>query len=322
MPSSPGSRIDLVDHVAQLVQCLESLVHAIALVGVDGDVLVQHIPESFVASAQAQGCLEVVVDVLHGLAVERGHVGEVAGHVLDGDLEIGLALAVRKTFMDLAGLAVDEIGLQPLPVAHEQGVGQRAISPEEAHAVEVDQQAGHGIEELVPIAVLALGEAHEQATELEGASQVPRQDDGAVIARARDQPAGLDRGGAASFQLSQHVVFLLPDQQGQLLERDDGALHDGESHHVAAGTHRQVDELEVPRGPPLQGPIPGHLHQRLVAVAEAHRDPARIERLVGARTFGRPAGPTGTTHGLAVPDEGGIAERLIGDTLLLHRAQV
>ena len=77
--------------------------------------------------------------------------------------------------VDLARLGVHEVGLQALAVAHEQRVGQRAVTPEEAQAVELDEEAGHGVEELVAIAPLALGQAHEEASELEGARQVARQ---------------------------------------------------------------------------------------------------------------------------------------------------
>ncbi len=130
---------DLVDDVAELVDGTQTLVDAIALVGMHGDVPMQHIPEPVVAVAQTPGRLEVVVHLIHRPAVEHSQVGKVTGDVLDGDSQVGLALAVGQLLMDLAGLAVNEVGLQSLAVAHQQRVGERAVTPEEAHAMELHE---------------------------------------------------------------------------------------------------------------------------------------------------------------------------------------
>ena len=149
----------------------------------------QHVPEALVAVAQAQRSLEVLVDLLDGPAVHDGQVGQVAGHVLDGDLQVCLALAVGELLVDLARLGVHEVGLQALPVAHQQRVGERAVAPEEARAVELHEQAGHGVQQLVAVASRALRQAHEEAPELEGARQVAGQDDGRLVAGPRHQPS-------------------------------------------------------------------------------------------------------------------------------------
>ena len=142
------------------------------------------LPEALVAVAQAEGGLEVVVDLVDGAAVHDGQVGQVTGHVLDGDLEVRLALPVGELLVDLARLGVHEVGLEALPVAHEQRVGERAVAPEEARAVELHEEARHGVQEMIAIASLALRQAHEEAPELEGARQVAGQDDGRLVARS------------------------------------------------------------------------------------------------------------------------------------------
>ena len=53
--------------------------------------------------------------------------------------------------MDLAGLGVHQPRLQHLAVAGEEGVGQRAVTPEHAVAVQLDQQAGHRVEQPVQV---------------------------------------------------------------------------------------------------------------------------------------------------------------------------
>jgi hypothetical protein len=72
-------------------------------------------------------------------------VDQVAGDVLDQDVQVVGALAVAQGGVDLAGLGVDQERLEELAVPLEQGVGQRAVAPEHAFAVQVDEQAGDGL---------------------------------------------------------------------------------------------------------------------------------------------------------------------------------
>ena len=230
----------------------------------------QDVPEALVAVAQAQGSLEVVVDVLDGLAVHDGQVGQVAGHVLDRDLEVRLALPIGQSLMDLARLGIHEVGLQALPVPHQQRVGERAVTPEEAGSMELHEQAGHGIEQLVAVAPLALGQAHEEPAELERACQVVRGDDGRLVPAPGHQPARPDGRRTARLQLVHDVVLSLADLDGQLLEREDAVVDHEEANDVPAGAHGQVHELEVVPRPPLQRLVPGQLE----AVPGCHRGSA------------------------------------------------
>ena len=69
-----------------------------------------------------------------------GQVVEARRDVLDHDVDVELALPVGQLRMHLAGLGVDQPRLQHLAVAGEQGVGQRAVAPEDAVAVQVHEQ--------------------------------------------------------------------------------------------------------------------------------------------------------------------------------------
>ena len=72
----------------------------------------------------------------------------------DENVQVELALTVAELRMHLAGLGVDQPGLQHLTVAGEQCVGQRAVAPEHPMAVQLHQQTGHRVEQ--PGAVFGL----------------------------------------------------------------------------------------------------------------------------------------------------------------------
>jgi hypothetical protein len=90
--------------------------------------------------------------------------------------------------VDLAGLGVDQPGLQDLPVAREQCVGQRAVAPEHAVAVQVDQQARHRVEQPLAMGGQIRGHAHQEAAVLPGPFEVPRDEDRRVLDGLHDQP--------------------------------------------------------------------------------------------------------------------------------------
>ena len=78
-------------------------------------------PDRFVPGANGLGGSDRVVEVLRPF-LERRNVGEPEGDVLDKDLEIVRALAIRQGRVDLACLGVDEERLDPVAVAPEQRV--------------------------------------------------------------------------------------------------------------------------------------------------------------------------------------------------------
>ena len=69
-----------------------------------------------------------------------GDVEQATHDVLHHDVEVGLPLAVAQRRMHLGRLGVDHPGLDDLPVAGEQRVGERAVAPVDAVAVQVDEE--------------------------------------------------------------------------------------------------------------------------------------------------------------------------------------
>src|SRR4029079_571128 len=96
---------------------------------------------------------------------------------LDEDLRVVLTLPVRQGRMYLARLSVDEVGLDPVTVAGEEGVGERAVAPADAVPVEVDEEERHCVEEAVAVDARARREAHEQAAVLERVGEILRRED-------------------------------------------------------------------------------------------------------------------------------------------------
>jgi hypothetical protein len=79
--------------------------------------------------------------------------------------------------VDLAGLGVHQVCLDPVTIATEQGVGQRAVAPEDPGTMEIDQERRHRIQQSVPIRTRSQREAHEQAAILDGIDEVLRRQD-------------------------------------------------------------------------------------------------------------------------------------------------
>ncbi len=105
-------------------------------------------------------------------ALHRAEVGEPEGDVLDEDVEVVPALAVGQARVDLARLGVDEERLDLVAVAPEQRVRQRAVAPEHAGPVEVDEQPRHRVEQPVAVRPGPEREAHQQAAVLDREREV------------------------------------------------------------------------------------------------------------------------------------------------------
>jgi hypothetical protein len=123
---------------------------------------VQRVPQRPVALGHAACLVEQLVDHLVALLEPDGEVHEPAADVLLEDREVVRPLAVGERVVHLGGLGVDEVGLQHLAVALEQDVGQGAVAPEDATAVQVDDEQRDGVEQALPVPVLAERDVHEQ----------------------------------------------------------------------------------------------------------------------------------------------------------------
>ena len=183
------------------------------------------------------------------------------------------ALAVGQAGMDVAGLGVHQPRLQQLPVAGEQRVRQRAVAPEHAVAVQVHQQAGHGVEQ--PGAVPgSVRQPHEQAPVLPRPLEVVRDEDRvplavrhlstctrAAVATVQDQAGGSDRRQTHRLQVAQHRVLLVRDAVRQLLERPQPPVGLDEPDEVPARADGNVPQRDRRRVPLPQRTLPRQREQ-------------------------------------------------------------
>ena len=170
------------------------------------------VPDLLVAVADVLGGVDrVVVGVRR--ALHRRQVGQPEGDVLDEDLEVVRPLAVRQRREDLARLGVDEVGLDPVAVPPEQGVRERAVAPEHAAPVEVDEQEGHRVEEPPAVRAGPGRQAHHQPPVLERVRQELRHEDRAVAGRRLGDAGRLDRRQAEALEVEQDVVLLAGDRR-------------------------------------------------------------------------------------------------------------
>ena len=84
------------------------------------------------------GVLEGVLPLLHD-----AEIGEPEADVLDEDVEVVRTLPVGEGRVDLARLGIDEVSLDPVAIAAEERVRERAIAPVDAGPVEVHEQGRH-----------------------------------------------------------------------------------------------------------------------------------------------------------------------------------
>ena len=132
---------------------------------------VELVPDRRVAGADGLGGLDRVVEGVLA-TLHRAEVGQAEADVLDEDVEVVGALAVGQARVDLARLGIDEVGLDLVAVAPEQGVGERAVAPEDAGPVEVDEEPRHRVEQPVAIRPGPEREPHQQAAVLDREREV------------------------------------------------------------------------------------------------------------------------------------------------------
>jgi hypothetical protein len=149
----------------------------VAIAGLDGRDLVQLAPQRQVPLADAlrrgYRLLDIIVPVLEG-----SQVGQPEGDVLDEDLEVERALPVRQLRVNLARLGIDQERLNPVAIAPEQRVRQRAVAPEDPSPVEIHEEPRHRIEKARAVWPGPDREAHHQSPVLERVLQVFGDQDG------------------------------------------------------------------------------------------------------------------------------------------------
>jgi hypothetical protein len=204
-------------------------------------------------------------------SLEGGEVSQAEGDVLHEDVEVEPALSIRQRRVDLAGLRVHEVGLDPVSIASEQRVGQRAVAPVDAAAMEVDEEQRHGVQQSLAIAGAHGPEPHQQAPVLHRVAQVLRHQDGIAPVRALGEAHGADGREAGVLEVAQDLVLAFRNAGRQLLQRIDGAAPHQESDEVPRRAHGQLADGVVARVPPGERLLPRQLEQcgDLVAQSES-----------------------------------------------------
>ncbi len=229
-------------------------------------------PQALVSVAQAEGGSHLVVRLVQRATRGRGDVQHVAREVLDRDVDVHPPLPLGQRHVDLARLRVHEVCLERLAVAQQQRVGERAVAPVDAAAMELHEQAGHGIEEPLAIVPGGLRQSPEQSPQLERPGQVAGDDDRGVVVRALHQPDRPHRRRVPLLQLAHHVVLAARGSHRQLLERQQLRVEGDEADHVATLADGQLHEARRVGRPLVQGHGPGQLQQGRCVATEPHQD--------------------------------------------------
>ena len=266
-PVVAGVRVDRqVDGVAEVVQPPHPGPDRLAVAGPQDRLVVELRPDGPVRVARPLGGGDRLVRVR--CALHRREVGQAERDVLDEDLGVVLALAVGQRRMDLARLGVDEIRLDPVAVAAEQRVGQRAVAPVDAVAVEVDEEERHRVEEPVAVDARAGRQAHQQPAVLQRVGEILRRQDRHRPLRDLGQAGRGDRRQRRRLEVEQDFVLPPAGRQGQLLERVQGAVGGQEADQVARRPDRQLPEREVLLGPVGERRLPREIDERDRRIAE------------------------------------------------------
>ena len=150
-------QLDLVDREAEVVQPPDPGPDRVPVVGRELGLEVELLPDARRTVVRTVSAASTASSKASGAALHRAEVGQAERDVLDEDVEVVGALAVGQRRVDLARLGIDEEGLDLVAVAPEQRVRERAVAPEHAGPVEVDEQPRHRVEQ--PVAVRARARA-------------------------------------------------------------------------------------------------------------------------------------------------------------------
>ena len=179
------------------------------------------------------------------------------------------ALPVGERRVDLGRLGVHEVGLDRVAVPPEQRVGERAVAPVDAAAMEVDEEQRHRVQQPVAVRRRDLAEAHQQAPVLHRVAQVLGHEDRVAALGARREAEGAHRRQARLLEVAQDLELGLGDVLGELLERVHEPVGDEEPDEVPRRPDRQLAERVAGRLPLLERQLPRQVEQARDLVAEA-----------------------------------------------------
>ena len=306
----PGTKRDLVDREAELVQATDPGPNREPVVGPKERLLGELVPEDLVLPSNRLGRLDRGVEVV-ATALHQRQVGQAERDVLDEDLEVVGALAVGQPLVDLARLGVHEVRLHAVAVPPEQRVGERAVAPVDAAPMEVDQQPRHRVEQAV--AVGAGGQPHHQPAVLERMGQVFRDEDARVPLRRLGQPDRLDRRQVERLQVAQHVVLAPREVQRQFLQRVRDPFADEEADEVPRRPDGNLAEAEVLLRPGLERLLPRQVEEGAWPFAAEGADAEMGLRESRGGSGARSRGP-GASSGRRIAHRRRPTERLPGAT--------
>ena len=122
----------------------------------------QQSPQLVVAICHTTRLVEDAGKRLRRLLTPRCNVQQAAGDVLDGDVQVVAPLSVGQLRVHLGSLGIDQPGLDRLPVAHEERVRQRTVTPVDPVAMQVDQQHRDRVQQTSTVHAHRRRHTHEQ----------------------------------------------------------------------------------------------------------------------------------------------------------------
>ena len=290
-PTGAGDQLELVDREAQLVEPADPVADGLPVAGTELGRLVELGPQGPVSPDDPLGGGHGVVDRVVA-ALRSGEVGQAEGDVLPEDLEVVFPLAVRQGRVDLAGLGIDEVGLDAVAVPAEERVGERAVAPVDAAAVEVDEEPGHGVEEPIAITARAEREPLEEPAVLEGVDEEVGDEDPGVPLRRLGEPGRRHGRQALLFQVPEDLELAASRLERLLLEGIESSAGLHEADEVPRWADVEVPERRVGVGPGGERQVPRELEQAGVAGPQAEVG----ERLVRLRLRGISGRRVGRGH--------------------------
>ena len=182
VPLPGADQLDLLGVEAELVEPVQALGDPVTLLLGAQDLLAgQLLPQRLIPPLELLGDLERVDVGREQLA--RLQVEQFAADPLGGQLHVITALPVGQGRVLLAGLRVDQVGLQLARVVPEQRVGQRAVAPEEPGQVQPDQQFHQRVQQ--PVGGLHAPRVGEHRPVSRGVAEEPGDQDRVGVGFAR-----------------------------------------------------------------------------------------------------------------------------------------
>jgi hypothetical protein len=142
--------------------------------------------------------------------------------------------------------------------------------------VEIDEEAGHGVEEPIAVRVRAGREPSEEAAVLEGVGEVASHEDGGVALDGLGEADRLDGRKLEALEVTEYLVLATGDLEGFFLQGEERPVDDEEANEMPRGADGEGPKGELLGRPVGERPFPGELQEAPGRRAEAEaREPRR-----------------------------------------------